>query len=54
MGTLIASLASVISYKIYTSEFGNDNYMKSFTLFNVLGLIIFVPIVYILIILKNI
>ena len=51
MGTLIASLASVISYKIYTSEFGNDNYMKSFTLYNVLGLIIFVPIVYILIIL---
>ena len=25
MGTLIASLASVISYKIYASEFGNDN-----------------------------
>ena len=34
MGTLIASLASVISYKIYTSEFGNDNYMKSFTFYN--------------------
>ena len=51
MGTLIASLASVISYKIYTSEFGNDNYMKSFTIYNVLGLIIFVPIVYMLIIL---
>lgn len=51
LGTLIASLASVISYKIYTSEFKNDNYMKSFTLYNVLGLVIFVPIVYILIIL---
>lgn len=51
MGTLIASLASVISYKIYTSEFGNDNYMKSFTIYNVLGLIIFVPIIYMLIIL---
>ena len=49
MGTLIASLASVISYKIYTSEFGNDNYMKSFTFYNILGLIIFEPIAYIFI-----
>ena len=49
IGTLIASLASVISYKIYTSEFGNDNYMKSFTFYNILGLIIFVPIAYIFI-----
>ena len=46
MGTLIASLASVIYYKIYTSEFGNDNYMKSFTFYNILGLIIFVPLAY--------
>ena len=46
MGTLIASLASVISYKIYTSEFGNDNYMKSFNFYNILGLIIFVPLAY--------
>ena len=51
MGTLIASLASVISYKIYTSEFGNDNYMKSFTFYNILGLIIFVPIAYIFMVL---
>ena len=49
MGTLIASLASVISYKIYTSEFGNDNYMKSFTFYNILGLVILVPIAYIFI-----
>lgn len=49
MGTLIASLASVISYKIYASEFGNDNYMKSFTFYNILGLIIFVPIAYVFI-----
>lgn len=49
MGTLIASLASVISYKIYASEFGNDNYMKSFTFYNILGLIIFVSIAYIFI-----
>lgn len=46
MGTLIASLASVISYKIYASEFGNDNYMKSFTFYNILGLVIFVPLAY--------
>ena len=46
MGTLIASLASVISYKIYASEFGSDNYMKSFTFYNILGLVIFVPLAY--------
>ena len=51
MGTLIASLASVISYKIYAGEFGNDNYMKSFTFYNILGLVIFVPLTYIFIIL---
>ena len=52
MGTLIASLASVISYKIYTSEFSNsDKYLKTFTLYNVIGLIIFVPIIYIIILL---
>lgn len=46
MGTLIASLASVISYKIYASEFVSDNYMKSFTFYNILGLVIFVPLAY--------
>lgn len=51
MGTLIASLASVISYKIYTSEFGNDNYMKSFTFYSILGLVVFVPLTYLFIIL---
>ena len=52
MGTLIASLASVISYKIYTSEFSNsDKYLKTFTLYNIIGLIIFVPIIYIIILL---
>ena len=51
MGTLIASLASVISYKIYASEFGNNNYMKSFTFYNMLGLLIFVPVVYMIIVL---
>ncbi|MBC5995298.1 anion transporter [Romboutsia ilealis] len=50
MGTLIASLASVISYKIYTSEFkdNNDRYLSKFTLYNILGLGVFVPIIYLL------
>ena len=50
MGTLIASLASVISYKIYTSEFkdNNDRYLSKFTLYNVLGLGAFIPIIYLL------
>ncbi len=52
MGTLIASLASVISYKIYSSEFGgaNDKYMKVFTFYNILGLVIIVPLAYLFLI----
>ncbi|QJA10153.1 anion transporter [Romboutsia sp. CE17] len=51
MGTLIASLASVISYKIYTGEFRekNDKYLRKFNLYNLLGLAIFVPIIYLFI-----
>lgn len=50
MGTLIASLASVISYKIYTNEFKDDSstYFKYFTFYNVLGLIVTIPIVYLI------
>lgn len=50
MGTLIASLASVISYKIYTNEFKDDisTYLKYFTFYNVLGLIVTIPIVYLI------
>lgn len=50
MGTLIASLASVISYKIYTNEFKDDSstYLKCFTFYNVLGLIITIPIIYLI------
>lgn len=50
MGTLIASLASVISYKIYTNEFKDDSstYLKYFTFYNVLGLIVTIPIVYLI------
>ena len=48
MGTLIASLASVISYKIYSSEFEVDNniYLKMFTYYNLVGLLIMTTIVY--------
>ena len=48
MGTLIASLASVISYKIYTSEFEviDNKYMKLFTYYNVLGLILMTLVAY--------
>lgn len=51
MGTLIASLASVISYKIYTGELRekNDKYLRKFNLYNLLGLAIFVPIIYLFI-----
>lgn len=50
LGTLIASLASVISYKIYTKEYSNNSseYFTSFTFYNMLGLTILVPIIYIL------
>lgn len=51
MGTLIASLASVISYKLYVKEYKEENnrYLKIFTKYNLIGLIIFVPIIYIMI-----
>lgn len=50
LGTLIASLASVISYKLYvhSNEAHKNTYLKQFTLYNVLGLIILVPLVYVL------
>ncbi|MDR1700180.1 MAG: anion transporter [Lachnoclostridium sp.] len=40
MGTLIASLASLISYKIFAKEYPAENgaYMKVFTLYNLAGL----------------
>ncbi|MEG0773481.1 SLC13 family permease [Clostridium sp.] len=50
MGTLIASLASVISYKLYANEYSYENsrYIKTFTAYNLIGLVIFVPIIYFL------
>lgn len=52
MGTLIASLASVISYKIYTTEFegANNKYLKVFTFYNILGLVVITLLVYLFII----
>ena len=41
LGTLIASMASLISYKLYAQEKDSDKgrYMLQFTLYNVVGLI---------------
>lgn len=51
MGTLIASLASVISYKIYMAEFKEEgnSYFKSFTVYNLIGLILFILIIFFII-----
>ncbi|MGL5312193.1 MAG: SLC13 family permease [Peptostreptococcaceae bacterium] len=51
MGTLIASLASVISYKIYMMEFEKDGskYLKVFTIYNFIGLALFTLVVFMLI-----
>lgn len=49
LGTLIASLASVISYKLYKANTENSSgYMKAFTIYNVLFLVIFGVVVWIL------
>jgi Na+/H+ antiporter NhaD/arsenite permease-like protein len=50
MGTIIASMASLISYKLYVKEFKEDSliYLKYFTLYNLLGLIIFIPFIFLI------
>lgn len=53
LGTLIASLASVISYKLYSAssepkETGTKSYMVVFTFWNAALLIILIPLVWIL------
>lgn len=50
LGTLIASLASVISYKLFIKEYPNEAkaYFKSFSWYNVLGIILLAPIGYVL------
>lgn len=48
LGTLIASLASVISYKLYIKEYPENSgkFLRSFTLYNLCGLLILVPLIY--------
>ena len=50
LGTLIASLASVISFKLYSNEFPEESntYFKSFTFYNILGLSIIIPLIYLI------
>lgn len=51
LGTLIASLASVISYKLFVKEYQGEAkaYFKCFSWYNFLGLLLLVPIGYILV-----
>ncbi len=51
MGTLIASLASVISYKLFVKEYQEEAkaYFKCFTWYNVIGIILLAPIGYVLV-----
>lgn len=49
MGTIIASLASLISYKIYSNENfdKSSEYMKKFYMYNIVSLLLFGGIIYI-------
>lgn len=51
MGTIIASMASVISYKLYIKEnqLQSGKYIKLFTLYNLLGLTFIIPIIFFII-----
>lgn len=48
MGTIIASLASLISYKIYVNEAEGNNkeYLKKFNIYNFVSLFVFTIIIY--------
>lgn len=50
LGTIIASLASVISYKLFLQENPNAGaeYLGKFTFYNIIGLALLIPIIYIL------
>lgn len=50
MGTIIASLASLISYKIYLNETAGDGkkYLKKFNVYNFSSLVLFMIIIYLL------
>lgn len=47
MGTIIASLASLISYKFYSKEYDGKKYMIKFTIYNFVTLIIFTLLFYV-------
>lgn len=46
MGTLIASMASLISYKLYVEAYQEEKstYFKWFTVYNIIGLLLFTPV----------
>jgi Na+/H+ antiporter NhaD/arsenite permease-like protein len=46
MGTIIASLASVISYKYYAREYKSEAYIIKFHLYNFISLLVFTTIFY--------
>ncbi len=48
MGTIIASLASLISYKFYSKEYDGKKYMIKFTIYNFVSLAIFTVVFYML------
>ena len=52
LGTLIASMASVISYKLYIESNPSQarNYLMMFLYYNVMGLLILAPFIYYLMI----
>ncbi|HEY5588284.1 MAG TPA: SLC13 family permease [Candidatus Paceibacterota bacterium] len=50
MGTIIASLASLISYKFYAKEYDGKKYLIKFTIYNFISLIVFAALFYIFLI----
>lgn len=48
MGTLIASLASVISYKFYAKYYDGKNYLRSFHMYSFISLLLFTVLLYLI------
>ena len=50
MGTIIASMASLISFKLYVKEYQGETkqYFKVFTVYNLIGLVLFSIIIYLI------
>lgn len=49
MGTLIASLANLISYKLYIKEYDGKAYLRSFLVYNGISLLVFSVLIYYLV-----